>query len=51
MRTADNLRHIANLKDVFPKPAPTAKQAITLILRSPVMPENSSEEQTLKKVL
>jgi superfamily II RNA helicase len=51
MRTADNLRHIANLKDVFPKAASTAKQAITLILRSPVMPENSSEEQTLKKVL
>jgi superfamily II RNA helicase len=44
MRTADNLRHIANLKEVFPKAAATAKQAVELILRSPVMPENSPEE-------
>ena len=44
MRTADNLRHIANLKDVFPKAAATAKQAIELILRPPIMPEDELEE-------
>jgi superfamily II RNA helicase len=44
MRTADNLRHIAYLKDVFPKAATTAKQAIELILRPPIMPEDELEE-------
>ena len=42
MRTADNLRHLASLKQVFPKAANTAKQAVDLILRSPVMPEDST---------
>jgi superfamily II RNA helicase len=39
MRTADNLRHLANLKNVFPTAAATAKQAVELILRSPITPE------------
>ena len=36
LRTADNLRHIQSLWDVFPKAAETAREAITLILREPV---------------
>jgi ATP-dependent RNA helicase HelY len=44
MRTADNLRHIANLKTVFPKAATTAKQAIELILRPPILPEGELKE-------
>lgn len=45
MRTADNLRHLSNLKKVFPQAAASAKQAAELILRSPVMPENETLEE------
>ncbi len=37
LRTADNLRHIRNLKDVFPDAAATAAEAIDKILREPVL--------------
>jgi superfamily II RNA helicase len=37
MRTADNLRHAANLMDVFPEAAATAREAIGLILKAPVV--------------
>ena len=37
LRTADNLRHIRNLKDVFPEAAATAAKGIELILRPPVV--------------
>jgi len=40
LRTADNLRHIRNLKDVFPEAAATAAQCIDLILREPVVNED-----------
>lgn len=45
LRTADNLRHVAGLHAVFPKMAETARQAIELILKDPVMPgfEGSAE--------
>jgi superfamily II RNA helicase len=36
LRTADNLRHIRNLKDVFPQAAATAAEAIDRIMREPV---------------
>jgi ATP-dependent RNA helicase HelY len=36
-RTADNLRHIRNLKDVFPEAAETAAEAIDGIMREPVV--------------
>ena len=36
LRTADNLRHIRNLKDVFPEAAATAALAIEKIKREPV---------------
>jgi superfamily II RNA helicase len=36
LRIADNLRHIRNLKDIFPQPAASAATAIDLILRDPV---------------
>ena len=39
LRTADNLRHIRNLKDVFPEAAATAAKGIDLILREPVINE------------
>ena len=39
LRTADNLRHIRNLKDVFPDAAATAAKCIELILREPVITE------------
>ncbi len=39
LRTADNLRHIRNLKDVFPVAAATASKSIELILREPVVNE------------
>ncbi|NOY69806.1 MAG: DEAD/DEAH box helicase [Deltaproteobacteria bacterium] len=38
LRTADNLRHIASLSDVFPVAAETARTAVNLILREPVVP-------------
>jgi len=37
MRTADNLRHTANLVDVFPEAAATAREAIGLIMKEPVV--------------
>ena len=36
LRTADNLRHIRNLKDVFPQAAATASEAIDKIMKEPV---------------
>lgn len=39
LRTADHLRHIRNLEPVFAEMADSARQAIDLILRDPVMPE------------
>ena len=41
LRTADHLRHLKALYDVFGPMAASAKQAIDLILREPVMPERS----------
>jgi superfamily II RNA helicase len=35
-RTADNLRQMTSLKDVYPAIATTSTQAISLILREPV---------------
>ena len=37
MRTADNLRHAANLVDVFPEAATTSREAIGLIMKAPVV--------------
>ncbi|MBF0119066.1 MAG: DEAD/DEAH box helicase [Desulfobacterales bacterium] len=37
LRTADNLRHIRALEDVFPEAAKTASDAIDLILKEPVI--------------
>jgi superfamily II RNA helicase len=37
LRTADNLRHIRTLKDVFPEAASTAATAMDLIMRYPVV--------------
>jgi ATP-dependent RNA helicase HelY len=37
LRTADNLRHIRALKDVFPEAASAAGTAIDLIMRYPVV--------------
>jgi ATP-dependent RNA helicase HelY len=37
LRTADNLRHIRTLKDVFPEAAQAAATAIDLIMRYPVV--------------
>jgi ATP-dependent RNA helicase HelY len=42
LRTADNLRHVAVLKREFPLMAESARRAIALILRDPVMPEYPS---------
>jgi ATP-dependent RNA helicase HelY len=39
LRTADNLRHIRNLKAFFPEAAATAAKSIELILREPVVNE------------
>lgn len=36
LRTADNLHHIANLKDHFPEIAKSAEEAKTIIMREPV---------------
>ncbi len=36
LRTADNLRHIRALHDVFPKAADTAQEAIERIMRDPI---------------
>ena len=37
LRTADNLRHIRGLRQVFPEAAETANRSIELILREPVV--------------
>ena len=39
LRTADHLRHIRNLEPIFAEMADSARQAIDLILRDPVMPD------------
>jgi len=39
VRTADNLRHIRGLKDVFPEAAQTASVSIEKIMRQPVVNE------------
>jgi ATP-dependent RNA helicase HelY len=44
MRTADNLRHTANLIDVFPDAAATAREAIGLIMKEPVV-EGANENE------
>jgi superfamily II RNA helicase len=43
-RTADNLRHAANLTDVFPEAAATAREAIALIMKEPVI-EGADEDE------
>jgi superfamily II RNA helicase len=43
-RTVDNLRHIVGLKDVFPESAETAKVAISLLMRDPVIFDDVSLE-------
>ena len=40
LRTADNLRHVRNLKEVFPEAAATAAKSIEKILREPVVNED-----------
>jgi ATP-dependent RNA helicase HelY len=40
LRTADNLRHVRNLKDVFPEAAATAGKSIEKILREPVVSDD-----------
>lgn len=42
MRTADHLRHLKALHQVFGSMAASAKQAIDLILRDPVIPDRDS---------
>ncbi|HSM88826.1 MAG TPA: ATP-dependent DNA helicase, partial [Desulfobacterales bacterium] len=37
LRTADNLRHVRGLAEVFPRAADTAAKAVELILRDPVV--------------
>ncbi len=44
MRTADNLRHAANLVDVFPEAAATARESIGLIMKAPVVEETDEDE-------
>ena len=44
LRTADNLRHIRGLKQVFPEAAETAARSIDLILREPVVPDYGPDE-------
>ena len=39
LRTADNLRHVRGLAEVFPLAARSAARAIELILRDPVLYE------------
>jgi superfamily II RNA helicase len=39
LRTADNLRHVRGLAEVFPRAADTAAKAVELILRDPVVSE------------
>jgi hypothetical protein len=37
LRTADNLRHVRGLAEVFPRAAESAARALDLILRDPVV--------------
>jgi ATP-dependent RNA helicase HelY len=46
MRTADNLRHTANLVGVFPEAAATAREAIGLIMKEPVVEGADDEVMT-----
>ena len=48
LRTADHLRHLAGLKNVFPAMAESARQAVDLILRDPVMPDRPGSDPTLE---
>ncbi|MEJ2041476.1 MAG: hypothetical protein P8X55_21490 [Desulfosarcinaceae bacterium] len=45
LRTADNLRHLAALREAFPEMATDARRAMELILRDPVMPQYDTIEQ------
>jgi superfamily II RNA helicase len=45
LRTTDNLRHTANLIDVFPEAAATAREAIALIMKAPVVEETEAGQQ------
>jgi superfamily II RNA helicase len=47
MRTADNLRHAANLVGVFPEAAATAREAIDLIMKEPVVEGTGEGEADL----
>ena len=42
LRTADHLRHIKNLEQVFASMSKSARQAIELILRDPVVPDRAT---------
>jgi hypothetical protein len=37
LRTADNLRHICALKEIFPEAAKTANLAIGMLLKDPIL--------------
>jgi hypothetical protein len=37
LRTADNLRHVAGLAEIFPEAAGAAARAAEMILREPVV--------------
>lgn len=39
LRTADHLRHLAGLTEVFPHTARAAREAVDMILRDPVIPD------------
>jgi hypothetical protein len=45
MRTADNLRHVAQLTDVFPEAAAASREAIDLIMKAPVVEETDAVGQ------
>ncbi len=55
LRTADNLKHIKSLKQIFPVAAKTSEKSIDLILKEPVImdydsiPENQTLNQTLNQ--
>ena len=50
MRTADNLRHIGNLGAVFPDAAGSARAAIDLILKDPVVSTIEPDENVHEKL-
>ena len=43
LRTADNLRHVQALWEVFPTAAANAREALDLILKDPVLPDYETE--------